>query len=70
VKEVADAAKDYELETAYQHMMIAYKYGTRIPEAEAEYRQRKADAERHRTKFSSGKYGAFSITTNIAAVRL
>ena len=70
VKEVADAAKDYELETAHQHLMIAYKYGTRLPEAEAEDRQRKADAERHRTEFSSGKYGAFSITMNTFSLEL
>jgi hypothetical protein len=70
VKEVADSAKAYELETAYQLMMIAYKYGAHIPEDEAKYGQRKADAERHRTEFLSGKYGAFSITTNTFSVEL
>lgn len=70
VKEVAYAAKNYELETAHQLMMIAYKYGTRIQEAEAENRQRKADAERHFTNFLSERYGAFSITMNAFSVKL
>ena len=64
VKAVADAACDYELETAQELIMMAYKSGVRIPEAEAENRQRRADAERHHTEFLSGKYGAFTITTN------
>jgi len=64
VKAVADAASDYELETAQELIMMAYKSGVRIPEAEAENRQRRADAERHHTEFLSGKYGAFTITTN------